>query len=227
MYRAMIFDFDGTLAELNIDFRLMKRQLLALGQNFDLEPADSGTHSLAVLELLDELAGRVADIHGRDTGLEFHTRGRFLIQTMEMNAARQGRLFAFTRGLLEGLGRAGVATGIVTRNTTAAVRVVFPDAERLAGCLLGREDTARPKPHPDHVRAALDRLGAAPAHTLMVGDHPMDIAAGHAAGTHAAAVFSGSNGPGEFADVSCDHQAPDAHRLAADLAGQGLLPPVT
>jgi 2-phosphoglycolate phosphatase len=41
--------------------------------------------------------------------------------------------------------------------------------------VLGPEDVARPKPAPDMLRAALDRLGVAPEDTLYVGDMTIDV----------------------------------------------------
>ena len=48
--------------------------------------------------------------------------------------------------------------------------------------LLTRGDVPRVKPDPLHLLLAAERLGAAPSRTVMVGDHPMDVTAGRAAG---------------------------------------------
>ncbi len=53
------------------------------------------------------------------------------------------------------------------------------------------EDVREPKPHPEPVLFALDRLGVRPEEALFVGDSPHDVAAGKAAGTRTAGVLWG------------------------------------
>ncbi|HKP76765.1 MAG TPA: HAD-IA family hydrolase, partial [Longimicrobiaceae bacterium] len=53
------------------------------------------------------------------------------------------------------------------------------------------EDVRNPKPHPDPVRVALERLGVAPREALFVGDSPHDLVAGREAGTRTAAALWG------------------------------------
>lgn len=53
------------------------------------------------------------------------------------------------------------------------------------------EDVAEPKPHPEPVLLALQKLGVAPHEALFVGDSPHDIASGRAAGTRTAAALWG------------------------------------
>jgi len=53
------------------------------------------------------------------------------------------------------------------------------------------EDVANPKPHPDPVHVALERLGVAPHEALFVGDSPHDLVAGREAGTRTAAALWG------------------------------------
>lgn len=53
------------------------------------------------------------------------------------------------------------------------------------------EDVRNPKPHPEPVRVALERLGVAPGEAVFVGDSPHDMASGRAAGTRTAAALWG------------------------------------
>jgi phosphoglycolate phosphatase len=48
--------------------------------------------------------------------------------------------------------------------------------------LVGGDTCPRPKPYPDPLLFAAERLGVAPARTLYVGDDPRDIEAARAAG---------------------------------------------
>ena len=218
---ALVLDFDGTLAELNIDFTDMKRRLSALAEAYlgDAPPSDG----LPALEWIEQLIVLIAEVEGRDTALEFGTRARFLVMDMELAAARKGGLFPFARPSLADLRARGLRTAIITRNCTAAVRIVFPDVRDAVDCFLAREDVSRPKPDPAHPAAALKALGVSPGRALMVGDHTLDIATGLCAGMPAAGVATGRIPEVELASAGALFTAPDLPALLARLAADGLL----
>lgn len=217
---AVIFDFDGTLAELTIDLEFMKTKIAALGEVFmDERPTPCETPAL---EWLEELVQQVMK-RDRDEALEFRSRGRLVIAAMEMDAAREGRLFEYTRPTFEVLKQHGIAAGVITRNISAAVRVVFPDIEEVAQVFIPRETARSVKPNPAHLIQALDVVGVKPENALMVGDHPMDIQTGRAAGSLCAAVTSGAVSESGFESARPDFLAPDVGELMDHLAAQGLV----
>lgn len=217
---AIIFDFDGTLADVPLDFDLMKNKIAALGECFmDERPVPT---TKPALEWLEELAGIVME-RDRDEGLEFLSRGRLVITATELDAARDGCLFHFTKPILTELDERGVAAGVITRNITAAVKVVFPDIEQFAKVFVPREDACKVKPDPAHLLQALEVLGVAPSRALMVGDHPMDILTAKRAGAVSAAVTTGNIDADGFADLSPDFLCTDAGSLMDELKATGWL----
>ena len=95
---------------------------------------------------------------------------------------------------LRALRAEGRRLGIVTAKRHATIRLAFevlPQLEDFFDVVVGADDTARHKPHPDPILAALDRLGAGPAEAAYVGDSPFDVAAAKAAGVTAVAVAWG------------------------------------
>jgi phosphoglycolate phosphatase len=218
---ALILDFDGTLAELTIDFSLMKRRLAALAGAF-LGEAPPLAEGVPALEWLDILAGAIGS-SDKDAGLEFHSRGRLLITSMELEAAGRGGLFPFTRGLLASLAKRGVPTAVITRNCTAAVKRVVPEIESLCSCFLPRDAVPKPKPDPLHVLAACACLGVDPGRALVVGDHPLDIEAARRAGALSGAVASGRIAPEELRLHCPDYLGVDCAALVAGLIEEGIL----
>lgn len=221
--QALLFDFDGTLSHLTIDFALMRRKVAALAEAFLGEaPEVEEGRSLPVLEWLDELA---EEVRGFDRAMaqEFHCRGRLVIQATELDAARDAELFPFTRPLLARLRAGGIKTGILTRNSTAAVKVVFPDVEKACDVFMAREDAPRVKPHPDHALAVLARLGVAPQRAILVGDHPLDVQTAKNAGLYSAAVASGASGREVLAAAGPDWLAADCAELMDMLLAEGAL----
>ena len=217
---AIIFDFDGTLAELRLDFPEMKRRLGILAQGYfsqRLPPPN-----VPALEWLEELTTR---LHRRDeeAAQEFEARAHALIQAIEIEAARRGALFSFTRALLQGLREEGIKVAIITRNCEAAVRLVFPDIDRYCAGFLARDHVQRVKPDPAHLLRALEAIAASHESTLMVGDHPLDVQTGKSAGTLTAGVWSGNASADDLARAGADFTARNCEELIAILRTRSLL----
>jgi pyrophosphatase PpaX len=70
---------------------------------------------------------------------------------------------------------AGRAAGAATELEAVGIASLF-------GVTVGYEDVSRHKPDPEGVHLALERLGAQPEQTLLVGDSAADLQAGLAAG---------------------------------------------
>ncbi|HEU6437381.1 MAG TPA: HAD family hydrolase [Nitratidesulfovibrio sp.] len=222
--RAVVFDFDGTLAAPTLDFDVMRRAVAdAMRVHLEPHPAPRPTSApahvpappdrpdLPVMEWIAHVTA-LLEVHGRPAdAAALHADAHAAIRRVEVEAAARGSLFPFTRPMLAGLAAIDVSVAIVTRNCPEAVRAVFPDVDALCPCLLTRDDVPRVKPDPDHLLRALDALGRSPGEALMVGDHPMDIVTGHRAGTLTAGVASGES------PAHALHEA-GAHVVADDCA---------
>ncbi len=205
----VIFDFDGTLAELTIDFDAMRADVVALAVDHGLDYASSGERY--VLEAISVLAAR----HG-DDGRRFAASAHAAIVARELAAARHGRLFPGARPTLAALGRLGLKTAVITRNCRLAVESVFPDVAACCDLFVPRDDAPRPKPAPEHLRLVLDRLGVLADASLVVGDHPIDVASARAVGAHACGIPTGRMTLADLAhaDITC----PSLDSLASLIA---------
>ena len=187
----MVFDFDGTLAELNIDFSAMRTALLTLAAEAGI--AGDRISQLPALELI-ETAESLLTQRDPPSAKAFSAAARQIVTRLEMDAAQTAVLQAGVRELLTALRSRSILIGVVTRNCRAAVMKVFPDIDRYCQVVLTREDPPRVKPHPDHLRAALKALGVSPDIAVMIGDHPMDIRLGRDTGTDTIGVLTGNAG---------------------------------
>ncbi|THB65171.1 MAG: HAD family hydrolase [Desulfovibrio sp.] len=217
----MVFDFDGTLAELTIDFSVMKANARAIARAYLTDPLPGD--SLPVLEWADLVAATLAG-HDPKRAKTYFAETHAMIQDMEMEGARQGSLFPFTRPLLEQLALHGTATAIITRNCARAVHSVFPDLDGLCPVFLARDHVDRVKPDPGHLLAALDKVECSPDKALMVGDHPLDVETGKRAGAQTAGVATGRMSLADLQQAGADHTAQDMATLARDLARAGIWP---
>jgi len=185
---TIIFDFDGTLAELNIDFPSMRKRIIDLIAGYDV-PIDT-IEDLFALEMIE--AGRILIARDHPGGdRRFVDRAYELIRDIEIEGARNGRLFDGIEELLRDLRARKIKTGIVTRNCLEAVRGICPNIDRYCDVVITREATPKVKPNPEQLAIALRTLAADPSSSAMVGDHPMDISVGKDVGTYTIGVLTG------------------------------------
>ncbi len=218
--KAVIFDFDGTLAELRLDFADMKHRLKVLAQEYFPEALQ--TPQMPALEWLESLA---AGLHRRDeaAALEFEERAGSLIREIELEAAHRGSLFPFTRSILRELRQGKIKIAIITRNCEEAVRIVFPDLDQYCEGLLARDHVPRVKPDPDHLLRVLEEVAATPETALMVGDHPLDMQTGKRAGTLTAGVSSGNASESDLIRAGADLTARNCQELIRVLKARNLV----
>lgn len=186
---AFLFDFDGTLARLNIDFKALRGEILALAASFGLEDPflpDPPYLLELTLAFKEQLKGREG-VSAED----FYSQAMKLIEKREWEAAYPENLFPSTRMVLKGLHEKGFKVAVLTRNSGKSVCRVFPDLEQTIEVFLPREKVLNPKPDPGHLREALELLKVLPQKAVMVGDHPIDILSGKKAGTFTLGVLSG------------------------------------
>jgi pyrophosphatase PpaX len=195
---AILFDFDGTLADTTEMILQCYRHTMT-------------TH-------LGECPGDERWLAGFGTPLE--TQMALFARTDEECAAMLETYKEHQRSLMEGmlipfpgaveaiaeLERRGVRLAIVTsRMRRATLRGLdLCGLTRHFEVVVTPEDVQRPKPDPEPVRVALERLGVAPERAWFVGDSPHDVIAGQGAGVRTAAALWGP-----FPRQTLEEAAPD------------------
>ncbi len=187
MVRAAIFDFDGTLTELTLDFADLRRHVEGVALGYVSAAFMRELDGLYMLEMIYEVEGSLGP-----SGAVFRQEAFAILRELEVEAARGKAVYPYTREVLKALREQGMKIGVMTRSCAGAVRTVFPDMDAYVDAMVTREDVRLVKPNPAHVTAVLDLLGSVdPAEALLVGDHPTDILAGRASGTTTVGVLTG------------------------------------
>ena len=216
--KAVIFDFDGTLAVLNIDFSFMTQQVLELMRQFGVDRGSVKERYL--LEIIDEVFQILAK-DDASNAQAFYEKAHLILHEIEMEAAGKGRLIPGAEETLRDLREKGIKVGIVTRNCEDAVRKVFPEIEARCDIFVSRNSVRKVKPHPDHLRYVLNALGIRREETAMVGDHIIDIEAGKRAGMMAIGVLTGRTKREDFEKAGADDILTQASDLRTLLKGGG------
>jgi pyrophosphatase PpaX len=131
--------------------------------------------------------------------------------------------------LLSAVVNAGLALGVVTSKLGSGARAELEAAKlvQYAGTVVGAEDVTHPKPSPEPLQLALERLGKEPRSAMMVGDTSADILGAKAAGVVGVAALWGTQDREALLAAGPDHIAEHPRDvlvlLGLPLPGQALL----
>ncbi len=214
--RAIIFDFDGTLAALNIDFNVMREQVFELMKHYGVE--EELIEERYLLEIIDEVYQILWEKDPSDAE-EFYKEAHQILHEVEMRAAEEGRLLPGTEKALKNLREKRIKVGIITRNCEDAVRRVFPNIDEFCDVFISRNSVKKVKPHPDHLSSAMKALDVSGEEGVMIGDHTIDIQAGKRVGMKTIGVLTGRTKREEFEKAGADNILNDATEICRLLEG--------
>jgi pyrophosphatase PpaX len=185
MPQAVLFDFDGTLADTTEMILQCYRHTMCTHLG-DCPPDERWLEGFGT-PLETQIALFARDPDEVAAMLEtYKSHQRSLMETMLTP-------FPGAAEAVAELDRRGVRLAIVTsRLRRATLRGL-----ELCGLMdhfevvITPEDVTNPKPDPEPVKLALERLGVDPARTWFVGDSPHDVVAGQGAGVKTAAALWG------------------------------------
>ncbi len=209
-YAAVLFDFDGTLAD----------SYAAIAASVNHVRIQRGMTELSIDEV-KRYVGRGADyllthtVPGGNLADDFacyraHHPGVMLAMTHFLPGAAE---------LLAALHVAGKKIGLCSNKPRLFSQKLLEHLEAAAyfNIVLGPEDVTHPKPAPDMILQAIDRLGVSAAQVLYVGDMVVDVQTARAAGVHIWAVATGSEDRRALVEAKPDRLLADLREMVAEL----------
>ncbi len=188
MYRLVVFDFDGTLADSEA----------SIMQTLELVAADFGLPEVDRINARKSIGLPLQRTIEMGLGLESGKISRAVeLYRKHYHDVAYGstRLFPGVVETLDALLENNFLLAVASGKSTAGLNAMMEHlgiAERFC-FVAGAQDVQRPKPAPDMVLKALARLDVAPEECLVVGDTVHDIKMGQRALTHTCAVTYGNN----------------------------------
>jgi 2-phosphoglycolate phosphatase len=212
-YRAVLFDFDGTLADsydaitASVNHVRSQRGLAAMPQQQVRKLVGHG-----LLQLMADI------VPGGDS----HANAELYRLHHPTVMYQHTRLLAGVAAALKHLHQAGVRLGVCS-NKPAVITKQLLVALGLTDYIpldaaFGPEDAEKPKPDPGMVMAALTRLGVTRDQALYVGDMPVDIETGRNAGLTVWVVATGSSDVAELREAKPDRLLHSMTELVPALA---------
>ncbi len=197
MYRAILFDFDFTLADSTAGaVECVNHALLACGFPTAEREAIRRCVAYPLPEVLARLTGALDDAAAAAFSQAFITRADEVMAPLTT-------LFPGVVAALSELRDRGFKTGIVSTKFRYRIQAILANhgAGHLFDVIIGGEDVHQHKPHPESLERALGRLELPASTALYVGDHPVDGQAAQAAGVPFVVVRSGVAREDEFAGL--------------------------
>jgi HAD superfamily hydrolase (TIGR01509 family) len=194
--RAAVFDMDGTLLD----------TWPAIYRCINQVVAENGREPFAPEELKPLVGTFIGDIFGRK-GVD-PAKGRPRYRELYMSTYRRdSAAYHGSVEMLASLKRRGIKTAVITMRIGGVARAILDDFGhgKYLDIVLGEDEVTRPKPDPEHVLAALGRLGVEPRDACVVGDTEFDMEAGSRAGCMPIGVSWGYGKPSNAGDVRVVH----------------------
>jgi phosphoglycolate phosphatase len=180
--RAVLFDLDGTLLDSAPDLVATLNWLRA-GLGLEALPMSDLRHFVS--------RGAVGLIKAGMPPCDQETLAAWrenFIAHYQQNCFIETQPFFGVDYLLDNLQASGIPWGIVTNKSESLSFPILEQAGWLsrANAVICGDTVAKPKPEPDPVLAACEKIGVEAVHTLMVGDDLRDMTAGQRAGCRTA-----------------------------------------
>jgi len=197
VYRAVLFDFDGTLADSYPAIAASVNHVRAAHGLPPLDPSEVRRHvGRGPAYLLEHT------VPGCDVETDY---ARY--RAHHPSVLRSGtRLLPGAAEALAFLKHSGRLTGVCSNKPRDFTRelLTYLGIAKDVDVVLGPEDVPRPKPAPDMLLAALHKLGVPAAQALYVGDMTVDVATARAAGVPVWVVPTGSDERGALIQAKPD-----------------------
>lgn len=179
---AVVFDLDGTLVDTLPDLHTAVTQLLT-------EAGLAAPSAAEVRRMIGDGARKLVErsltwSRGAPGEAELEAAHDRFLEIYNAAPCKDSRLFANVEATLDRLAAAATPLGVCTNKPQRPTELILSGLGIMArfAAVVGGDAVERRKPHPDHLRLVLERLGATADRSIMVGDSRNDLAAARGCG---------------------------------------------
>jgi len=189
---AVIFDLDGTLVRSAIDFMKLKRETIQLLGELGVETKGL-SEKMKTYEIMTQVREQAGRSEWRLPYAIISEKVAQIWNRIELESIDKTTLVPGADSVLRQLKDQCKSIGVVTRgcHTYAASALAKTGLLSFVDVIVGRDDTANPKPDPEPLIHAMAVLHSKESEVLMVGDSAEDAECAQLAGIPFVGVLSG------------------------------------
>lgn len=191
MLKAIIFDLDGTLVAIKIDYPALRNDVIQTLKEFGAPP-----HLLEerrVLIILENVRRYLTEKNRSDLFVDIKRKVYSIIDDYETKAALSTEIIPGAFEALKFVKDRGFKIGLCSVSGEKAVSLVVErfQLRHFFDAIITREYTPRPKPFTDHLETVLKAIDAKPHEAIVVGDSIIDMVPARTLNVLAVGVASG------------------------------------
>jgi HAD superfamily hydrolase (TIGR01549 family) len=175
--KAVVFDLDGTLANFNLDYKVVRAEVRSFLIKREL-PASILSTNESIFEMLKKAEIFLKNNSKSKKAIEeIHRKALAIAEKYELEAAKSTSLLPGVAETLKALKTMGLKIGLFTINSEKSVNYILKRF-RIAGffdAVIPRNSVKHVKPNSEHLEAVLKALGVNPEETIVVGDGVSDM----------------------------------------------------
>ncbi len=216
---AMLFDFEGTLVD--FQWRLSEAVEETLKMLSEMGLPKESIQSRKYSTLMPEAMQMAAEI-GLPPG-RVRERIGLVYDRYDEDALTRWSLRPQVKDFLSALRAKGISTALVSNvgGKTLSKATSKLGIEGYFDFLVSRNDVVNPKPSPEGIHMALERMGEKRGNSVFLGDSLDDVHAARNAGLRVIIIAEGENQRSEILAAKPDHIVQGYEELLRDMFGVG------
>ncbi|MBR4136288.1 MAG: HAD-IA family hydrolase [Bacteroidales bacterium] len=212
--KLVIFDFDGTMADTRDNIvRVMQQVMCSLGLSVAEEERCAATIGLPLKDCFRDIYPWMTDAEAENCAETY--RRIFFANAKDLVP----QLFPNVRETIDYLHSRHIKMAIASSRTSASLHGFIREMQLQDRVVMvvGSDEVTHHKPDPEPVNVILSAMGFTAEETMVVGDMPVDILMGKAAGSHTCAVTYGNASAEELKAAGTEFLIDDMAELASLL----------
>jgi phosphoglycolate phosphatase len=177
MFKAVIFDLDGTLITFTLDARACRTEIISRLSQLGFQQSLFSLRETA-FDMLLKVKQQLDNQNIQTSSFDKIQKMVFsIVERFELESAKTTQMFQGVPDTLKALKEMHLKTAICTisGNNATSYNLKRFGIEQYFDAVITREKVSNVKPHPEHLQAALDLLNIQPKEAVLVGDSVKDI----------------------------------------------------
>lgn len=207
MIKAVILDLDGTIVDFNLDYELMRLEVVQLLTKLGC-PSSIFSINESIFNILKKAEIYIRNNNRRELDLAKVKEKVFAVASLrELEAAHTTNLLPGILDTLKALRRMKLKTAIFTVNSEKSTSYIlrYFRLERFFDAIITREFVSAVKPDPAHLKAVLKALNVEPEEAIVAGDSEWDIRCAKELNVLAVGITTGVSSPQKLIRAGADY----------------------